>query len=223
MTTALAPTPPPPWWRLLYSPGAWRTRLAATKARFEAEHLAWNFDAVAPHVAPGARVLDLGAWDCRLAQALRDRRGARVVGADVVDKNATDVELRVLVDGRVPTAPDERFDVVLLLYVLHHAADDRAVLTEARRVLAPGGTIVVGEDRADTWRARLRTKAFHLWLLIFTFMGWRGSFRSRAGWTARFAEVGLAVRDHQPLGATRWWFPENELYVLTAASTPPPA
>ena len=42
----------------------------------------------------------------------------------MVDKNATDVELRLLADGRVPTAPDERFDVVLLLYVLHHAADD---------------------------------------------------------------------------------------------------
>ena len=80
MTTALAP--PPPWWQLLYSPRAWRTRMAATKARFEAEHLAWNYDAVAPHVAPGARVLDLGAWDCRLLAALRDRLGARVVGAD---------------------------------------------------------------------------------------------------------------------------------------------
>ena len=92
------------------------------------------------------------------------------------------------------------------------------MLAEARRVLAPGGAIVVGEDRADTWRARLRTKAFHVWLLVFTFMGWRGSFRSRAGWTARFAEAGLVVRDHRALGATRWWFPENELYVLAASA-----
>jgi SAM-dependent methyltransferase len=216
-TTALAPSAPR-WWQLLYSPRAWRARMAATKAGFEAEHLAWNYGAVAPHVAPGARVLDLGAWDCRLLAALRDRLGARVVGADVVDKNATDVELRLLADGRVPTAPDERFDVVLLLYVLHHAADDRAVLAEARRLLAPGGVIVVGEDRADTWRARLRTKAFHVWLLIFTFMGWRGQFRTPAGWRTRFAEAGLAVREHRALGATRWWFPENELYVLAEAT-----
>ncbi|MEZ4403495.1 MAG: class I SAM-dependent methyltransferase [Kofleriaceae bacterium] len=219
-TTALAPASPP-WWQLLYSPRAWRTRMAATKARFEHEHLAWNYDAVAPHVGPDARVLDLGAWDCRLLAALRDRRGAQVVGADVVDKNATDVELRLLTDGRVPTAPGEQFDVVLLLYVLHHAADDRAVLAEARRLLAPGGVIVVGEDRADTWRQRLRTKAFHVWLLVFTFMGWRGHFRSQAAWTARFAEVGLTVQAHRQLGATRWWFPENQLFVI-APSPPAP-
>lgn len=226
MTTALAPTPTPvpPWWRLLYSPRAWRARMAATRVRFEAEHLAWNYDAVAPHVAPGARVLDLGAWDCRLAAALRDRRGARVVGADVVDRNATDVELRLLDHGRVPTAPGETFDVVLLLYVLHHAADDRTVLAEARRLLAPGGAIVIGEDRADTWRARLRTRAFHVWLLIFTFMGWRGEFRTPAAWRARFADAGLVVDHHRALGATRWWFPENELYVLRVAdpAAPPP-
>lgn len=219
MTEAIASTPP--WWRLLYSPRAWRQRMAATKASFEREHLEWNYASVAPHVAPGARVLDLGAWDNRLAAALRDRLGAAVVGADVADHNATDVELRVIVDGRVPTAPDERFDVVLLLYVLHHAADDGAVLAEARRLLAPGGVIVVGEDVADDWRSRWRTKAFHVWLLLFTFMGWRGVFRTAAAWRARFAERGLTVHRHQPLGATRWWFPKNQLFVLTAAEPTP--
>jgi SAM-dependent methyltransferase len=216
-TTPTTPTAPARW-RLLYSPRAWRQWFRATSARIEAAHLDWNLRAVAPHVAPGARVLDVGAWDCRLGAALRDRHGARVVCTDVVDKNRTDVELRIMRGTTLPVADDERFDVVTLLYVLHHAADDRAVLREARRVLAPDGVVLVGEDRVETVAERIRTVAFHVWLLMFTFMGWKGRFRRQAAWRARFAEAGLAVREHRALGATRWWFPENELYVLAEAT-----
>lgn len=189
-------------------------------SRLQDEHVAWNLASVAPAIKPGDRVLDLGAWDCRLGVAIRDQLGAHVVGADVIDKNATDLELRILDGGKVPTAPGETFDVVLLLYVLHHADDDRAVLAEARRILAPGGTIVVGEDRADTVGARLRTLAFHVWLLVFTWMGWRGKFRTSHEWRARFAEAGLTVSGFRTLGAGRWWFPVNDVYYLTPTATP---
>lgn|GEM_PF-2400496 len=195
------------WW----TPWTWGATL-------QAEHLAWNLASVAPAIRPGDRVLDLGAWDCKLGAAIRDQLGAHVVGADVVDRNQTDLELRLLEDGHVPTAPGETFDVVLVLYVLHHAKDDRAVLAEAQRVLAPGGTIVVGEDRADSFGARVRAIGFHVWLLLFTFMGWRGEFRTDAAWRARFASCGLRVSSHRTLGASRWWFPVNDLYTLTAAA-----
>ena len=48
---------------------------------------------------------------------------------------------------------DSTFDTVVLQMVLHHAEDPAAVLAEARRVLRPGGSLVVVElmqhDRAD--------------------------------------------------------------------------
>ncbi len=183
-------------------------------ANLEAEHLEWNLRTVTPHIAPGARVLDIGAWGCELGAALRDRVGARVVCTDVVDKNRTDVELRLMKDGRLPVADDERFDVVQLLYVLHHAADDLALLREARRVLAPGGRVLVGEDRVETWAERVRTVLFHVWLLMFTFMGWKGRFRPIAGWRERFAAAGLAVVEVVQLGSSHRLFPRNMLFVL---------
>lgn len=220
----IAPTTPtaPARWRLLYSPWAWRQWFRATSARIEAAHLDWNLRAVAPHVAAGARVLDVGAWDCRLGAALRDRHGARVVCTDVVDKNRTDVELRIMRGTTLPVGDDERFDVVTLLYVLHHAADDRAVLREARRVLAPGGVVLVGEDRVETVAERFRTVAFHVWLLMFTFMGWKGRFRRQAAWRARFAGEGLAVRAVIELGRSGRMFPANTLFVLEAAGDQDP-
>jgi len=201
-------------WRLLYSPWAWIQWSRETSARLQHEHLEWNLRSVAPHISPGARVLDVGAWDCRLGAALRDRCGARVICADVVDKNQTDVELRVFRDHTLPVGDHERFDVVLFMYVLHHAADDGALLHEAARVLAPGGVVLVGEDRVETLAEKLRTILFHLWLLLFTFMGWKGKFRRIAEWRRRFADHSLVLRQVIALGAEARLFPKNQLFLL---------
>lgn len=215
---ALAPMPAPRFpapWRA-FSPSAWRTWFRATSARIEDAHLERNLGTIAPHVRAGARVLDIGAWDCRLAAALRDRHGARVLCVDVVDRNRTDVELRLLRGATVPV-DDERFDVVILLYVLHHAPDDLALLREARRVLAPGGIVLVAEDRADSFGQRAVTVGFHVWLRIFAGMGWKGSFRAASAWRARFADAGLRPRETIDLGSAGRLFPKNVLFVLEAS------
>lgn len=193
--------------------------IRAWARRIEAEHLAWNLGSVEPYVAPGARVLDVGAWDCKLGAALQ-ARGARVTCVDVVDKNRTDVELRLMRGTTLPVADGERFDVVQFLYVLHHAADDLALLREARRVVADDGRVLVAEDRVETWRERWLTVAFHLWLLAFTFMGWKGQFRRQSAWRSRFAEAGLRVERVVELGRSRRLFPKNVLYVLAPAPAP---
>lgn len=221
MSEAIVPAPARvPRWKLLYSPFAWIAWSRETAARMRREHLERNYRTVAPHIAPGARVLDIGAWDNELGAALRDRLGASVVGVDVVDKNRSDVELRVMRDGKLPVGDDERFDVVMLLYVLHHARDDGALLREAARVLAPGGTLLVAEDRVEGAAERARTVGFHVWLLAFTGMGWKGRFRRIAAWRERFAGHGLAVRDVVELGAEGRMFPRNVLFVLSLDSQP---
>ena len=197
-----------------FSPAAWRRWFRATSARIEARHLERNLGTVQPHVPAGARVLDIGAWDCRLAAALRDRAACRVVCADVVDRNRTDVELRIMDGTTVPTADGERFDVVMLLYVLHHAADDLALLREARRLVAAGGVVLVAEDRVETAGERAITVGFHAWLRVFTGLGWKGTFRRRTAWKARFAEAGLQVREVRELGRAGRLFPRNVLFVL---------
>ena len=102
------------------------------------------------HYAGGARprrALDLGSGFggfLRGLTALADR----VVAADL-DRGALSVSgartgAATLVAGaeRLPFR-DGSFDLLCLFDVLEHTADDRAVLRECRRVLAPGGTIFV--------------------------------------------------------------------------------
>jgi ubiquinone/menaquinone biosynthesis C-methylase UbiE len=122
-------------------------------------------------------------------------------------------------DGRRLPVEDASVDAVLLLYVLHHAADDAALLREARRVVRPGGVVVIGEDQVETASQRAVTVGFHAWLWTFTFMGWKGEFRKTAAWRARFADAGFTVEqaiDHGPHLGKRLW-PRNTVFVLRPA------
>lgn len=199
--------------RLALVPWSWVQWFRWKSDRIRAHHAERNFGSVVAHVPRGARVLDVGAGDGRLAALLRDRLGCEVQGVDVTDACQTDIPFATYDGTKLPVG-DATQDVVLLMYVLHHAADDAAVLAEVRRVLAPGGVVIVAEDQVETWRQRAITVGFHVWLLTFTFMGWRGKFRKLAAWRARFAAAGLHVEDAIDLGANGRLWPRNLLVTL---------
>ena len=186
-------------------------------ARTEASRAAFNADTVGPAVARGSRLLDVGSWDARTAAVLRDERGCEVLAVDVVDKNVTDCAFATF-DGRTLPVEDGSRDVVTILYVLHHAADDLALLREARRVLAPGGRVLVAEDMVETPWQRTLTVGFHVWLWLWTWMGWSGSFRRIEQWRERFAQAGLRISEVRELGPHlgKALWPRNVLFVLEA-------
>jgi 2-polyprenyl-3-methyl-5-hydroxy-6-metoxy-1,4-benzoquinol methylase len=213
MTTALSRVRQTGW-RLVARPRAWIDWFRAASARIRDHHSDRAFGHVAPFIADGARVLDLGAYDGRLGLRLRDRKGCEVVLADVVDANVTDLPLRRISGATVPLAAGERFDVVTIMDVLHHAADDLGLLREARRAVADGGRVLIAGDQVEHLGQRALTVGFHLWLLAFAWMGWKGRFRTSVAWTIRFALAGLAVEAVVPLGAAGRLWPRNILYVL---------
>jgi 2-polyprenyl-6-hydroxyphenyl methylase/3-demethylubiquinone-9 3-methyltransferase len=101
------------------------------------------------HVGAGERVLDVGCGEGLLAAELAGI-GADVVGIDVAEEplkraRARDPELDLrLVDGEGPwDLPDASFDVVWAGEVIEHVADTAAWLSEARRVLRSGGTLLL--------------------------------------------------------------------------------
>ena len=85
---------------------------------------------------PDGRVLAVDEHDELLAY-LRDKLAA----ADVPEGRVTVVATR---ENRVPL-PDGGADRVLIINVLHHIWDEPAALGELRRLLAPGGRLVVVE------------------------------------------------------------------------------
>lgn len=81
----------------------------------------------------GPRVLDLGAGEGYVADALRGDPRRRVLMADIVSAFRVPGPAFVF-DGRRLPLPDDAVDTVLLSLVLHHADDPDALLAEALRV-----------------------------------------------------------------------------------------
>ncbi|MGZ8630593.1 MAG: class I SAM-dependent methyltransferase [Actinomycetota bacterium] len=116
----------------------------------------------------GAAVLDAGAgrglrydYTCR-------RRAGRFAGADL-DPGVLDNPLltdAAIADLSALPYPDAAFDVVISKYVFEHLIEPIAVMRELRRVLKPGGHLLI--QTPNRWHyvalaARLTPTRFHVW------------------------------------------------------------
>ena len=141
-----------------------------------------------PFVKPSDRILDVGAGDCRLDLLLQNKVGCEVVPVDVEDFNETQLPLTMFDGNRLPF-PDDSFDVVLLIFVLHHAENARRVLDEARRVSRK--SVIAFEDVTSSLWDRMVFRGFHRWLawsekISYPFREWQPS-----QWTELASSLGM--------------------------------
>jgi len=113
----------------------------------------------------GPRVLDVGCGEGQLAAEL-ERGGARVLGIDVAEEALRRARERhpglelALVTERAPwPLADASFDVVWAGDTIEHVADTASWLSEVRRVLRSGGTLLLSTPAHD----RLALLALALW------------------------------------------------------------
>jgi 2-polyprenyl-3-methyl-5-hydroxy-6-metoxy-1,4-benzoquinol methylase len=114
---------------------------------------------------PASRILDLGCSDGFLAQRLRSS-GHYVVGVDVTEhpgvRHRTDQFFEVDLNRGIPVDVGRGFDVVLAGDVVEHLQQPEALLDEIRRVLNPGGVVLLSAPNFGHWYPRLRA-AFGVW------------------------------------------------------------
>lgn len=93
----------------------------------------------------GLRILDVGAGTGATSKALE--RYGRVLAVDASPEAVTIARQRGLdvarMDARKLAFPDAVFDLVVALDVIEHLQDDAAAAGELRRVLKPGGVLLV--------------------------------------------------------------------------------
>jgi SAM-dependent methyltransferase len=154
---------------------------------------------VAPHLATGSAVLDIGCGSGYVARELA-QRGHAVQGVDIVDVRRVDTGPFALFDGVMLPFEDGRFDMVMLNFVLHHVPDEKkiALLRQAMRV-SRGGLFVL-EDTPETLfdrmvshqhgRAYRRKISSDAPFGFLTFEEWRWLFRG----------LGLSLIEARPLG-----------------------
>jgi SAM-dependent methyltransferase len=115
---------------------------------------------------PG-RVLDIGCGRGFLLDAFR-RRGWDVHGTELDERSSAHAREVLGIDVRLgPDAasswPDGHFDAVTLWHVIEHLPEPVQALATARRLLRPGGVLLVGAPNFGSPEARLaRDGWFHL-------------------------------------------------------------
>lgn len=120
-------------------------------------------------VSSGDRVLDVGCGEGRFAVELLGA-GARVVGIDVAEEplrraraRHPGLELRLVPEAGPWPLQDASFDVVWAGEVIEHVVDTSAWLSEVRRVLRSGGSLVLStpaHERLTLLHLALSRRAF---------------------------------------------------------------
>lgn len=112
-------------------------------------------------------VLDIGCGRGHFLQTLKTW-GWSCTGTELTETAARHARDRLGLDVRIgpfvgAMFPDETFDAVYLWHVLEHIPATAAALTDAGRLLRPGGMLVVALPNLESWQARLcRYHWFHL-------------------------------------------------------------
>lgn len=154
---------------------------------------------IARFVPRGSEVLDVGCGNGFIAHHLSAMLGSRVVGIDVANATEAAIDYQRF-DGVQFPLEDDSVDAVLLCYVLHHAQDVRAVLSEVRRVLRDGGRVIIYEDIPETcWDKGV------CWIHNQQWKDRTGPciFRSDAEWSVLFESLGFVVLSQRRLARGR--------------------
>jgi SAM-dependent methyltransferase len=168
-------------------------------------------------IPTGSRILDVGCGDGSIDRVILQQRPDLIIeGIDVLLRPESQIPIRPF-DGSTIPHPDDSFDVVMFVDVLHHTVDPRALLREAVRV---GKAILIKDHCRDG-----------LWAgPTLRFMDWVGNahhgvalpynYWTRAQWTAVFEELGLqAIEVNASLGLyplPASWFFDRALHFVTS-------
>src|SRR5512143_1569310 len=181
-STAPAPLRPHPLLERYYADEPERRRRVRAWFDQSAPHYDWITQAMsfgsghwyrrrvlaAAGVAPGAQVLDVACGTGVLAEAALHLVGpsGRVVGLDpsagmLLQARRRGVRGLVLGVAEALPFPDASFDLVTMGYALRHVADLTATFAEYRRVLRPGGRVLVLEITRPQSRLGLACTRFY--------------------------------------------------------------
>src|ERR1035437_8508378 len=176
----------------------------------EPSDFALRRDFLLGHVAAGDHVLDVGCGEGLFASELA-RSGARVVGIDVAEEplerareRDPELELRRVQDGGEWDLPDASFDVVWAGEVIEHVADTAAWLSEVRRVLRSGGSLLVSTPAHGRLRLLALTPARRAFAAHFDPLGDHLRFYDRETLSRLVVQFGFERVEVRRAGGPPW-------------------
>jgi SAM-dependent methyltransferase len=159
---------------------------------------------LAPLFPEGAKVLDVGCGDGLIAKLIgQERPDLAIEGIDVLVRPHTHIPVRPF-DGRRIDSPDNSYDAVLFVDVLHHTDDPTVLIREAARVAR---RCIILKDHTRNGFLAGATLAFMDWVgnahhgVALPYNYW-----PRKRWLETAAELGLTIEQWvDRLKLYPWW------------------
>ena len=123
---------------------------------------------IARELRSAGRVVDVGCGNCDLAGILAQDDGREVIGVDIrgssfpEEPDTTGQRQCVKADARsLGFLPKDTVDAVVSVWALHELAAPMAVLRETRRILRPGGEVLIVDFPRGSLAQRLWNEAYY--------------------------------------------------------------
>lgn len=147
-----------------------------------------KLDYIQKFLSKSDKILDLGSGPGSVTQVLRER-GFQVTPLDVVDISLNPEFKPQLFNGKTIPYPNQSFDIILILTVLHHVQNPDLLLKEAQRV---GKRIIIIEDIYSNKIQQYLT----YWtdsIVNLEFKGHPHSNRTDKMWKQTFQQMGMQL------------------------------
>ena len=146
------------------------------------------FGKIKPFLNKKSHILDIGAGTCNVCEILLEE-GYNIVPLDIQDLSFVNNIKPILYDGDKIPFDDNKFDIALILMVLHHISYPDRIIEEAKRV---SRRIIIMED--------IYTNIFHKYITYFLdsllnleFIGHPHTNKNNKLWKETFDKLGLKI------------------------------
>ncbi len=165
------------------------------------------------HLAGASTLLDCGCGSMRVSRLIEDRSPIQAFGTDVMNLGADHPRFCVCA-GEQLAFPDDTFDVVSLMFVLHHTDDPTVAIRECARVSRRH--LLVLEDIYSHPLERQMLKALDVAgnYSISKDMAFPFNFKTVREWECLFSGLGLRLVCSEPIVPNRARPSRHRLFLL---------
>ncbi|WP_035571881.1 class I SAM-dependent methyltransferase [Halonatronum saccharophilum] len=162
---------------------------------------------IKPFIKDGDKIIDIGAGKGALSWSLMED-GYDITPVDVKDLSYSEMVNPLIYDGERIPFEDDKFDVALLITVLHHTPDPEKIIKEAKRVAK---RVIIIEDVYNNNFEKYATW-FMDSLLNWQFSGHPHTNMKDKEWKDTFKKLGLTLKSTSEERAL-FYFKQNTYYL----------